>query len=71
MKVFALPKSAQEVFRVLSSSNYTPVEIHEITGIPNRTIRFALNILKKNGLVVEKKSFKDMRKSYCTRGENK
>jgi len=70
VKTFALPKSAREVFRVLSSSIYTPQEIHEITGIPPRTIRFTLNLLKKKGLIIEKKSFKDMRKRYCTGVEN-
>jgi len=68
VKAFALPKSAQEIFRVLSSSAYTPQEIHEITGIPPRTIRFALNFLKKKGLIIDKKSFNDMRRNYCTRG---
>ena len=68
MKVFVLPKSAQEVLRLLSSSTYTPQEIHEITDIPPRTIRFSINLLKKKGLIIEKKSFKDMRKRYCTGG---
>ena len=59
-----MPKSAREVFRVLSGSTYTPQEIYKITTVPPRTIRFALNILKKKGLVIEKISFKDMRKRY-------
>lgn len=68
--MFVLPKSAREVLRLLSSSTYTPQEIHEITGIPPRTIRFAINLLKNKGLIIEKKSFKDMRKRYCTGGKN-
>jgi len=69
VKIFVLPKSVREVFRVLSSSTYTPEEIHEITGIPARTIRFAINLLKKKSLIIEKRSFNDMRKRYCTSGE--
>jgi len=68
--MFVLPKSAQEVLRVLSSSTYTAQEIHEITNIPPRSVRFALNLLKKKGLIIEKTSFKDMRKRYCTGGKN-
>lgn len=68
VKVFVLPKSARKILRFLSTSTYTPQEIYEITGIPPRTIRFAINRLKKKGLIFEKKSFEDMRKRYCTGG---
>ncbi|MBD3155277.1 MAG: hypothetical protein GF368_01320 [Candidatus Aenigmarchaeota archaeon] len=64
-----MSRSAREVIRILSSSTYTPEEIHQITDIPPRTIGSAINLLKKKGLIIEKKSFKDMRKRYCTGGK--
>lgn len=65
MKEFALPKSARIIFEVLSSSTYTTKEIHEITNIPPRTVRFAISILRERGLIIEKISFKDLRSKYC------
>ncbi|HIG97578.1 MAG TPA: MarR family transcriptional regulator [Candidatus Aenigmarchaeota archaeon] len=55
-----MPKSARKIIGVLSRP-LSAKEIKAKTNMPERTIRYAIAILKSRHLVEEKKSLSDMR----------
>ncbi|MFQ6072237.1 MAG: MarR family transcriptional regulator [Methanosarcinales archaeon] len=58
-----LPPSAKLVFKVLEyRGSLTQKEIVDESFLPIRTVRYALNRLKKEGLLEVQFSFKDARK---------
>jgi len=48
--------------KALSSSPKTPRELLDITGLPERTLRYHLMILKKHGIVKELPVLGDLRR---------
>jgi predicted transcriptional regulator len=59
-----LPPSAKLVFRLLQVSGFmTQQEIVEETSLSPRTVRYALERLRKEGLLKEHPYFKDTRKT--------
>ena len=58
-----LPLSAKFVFKTLEYNGLlTQKEIAEESGLPNRTVRYALNVLDDKGLI-EKRIHKDARQT--------
>lgn len=58
-----LPPSSKLIFRLLEGSGpMTQQEIVEETALPPRTVRYALERLKKEGLLTEHPYFRDTRK---------
>ncbi len=58
-----LPLSAKFVFKILEYNGlFTQKEIAEESGLPNRTVRYALNILNEEGLI-EKRIHRDARQA--------
>lgn len=58
-----LPLSAKFVFKIIEYNGlFTQKEIAEESGIPHRTVRYALNILDNEGLV-EKRIHRDARQT--------
>lgn len=58
-----LPLSAKFVFKTLEYNGLlTQKEIAEESGLPNRTVRYALNVLNEEGLI-EKRIHKDARQT--------
>jgi len=51
-----------EIIEETLSTPKTRQELVKITGMPDRTLRYNLSILKKRKLVIEYKILKDMRK---------
>ncbi|MFH1221605.1 MAG: hypothetical protein V1492_00805 [Candidatus Micrarchaeota archaeon] len=66
MNTFAVPKSGRKILVALASSEYLDIaQIRKKTGLPERTLRFALARLKKQEFISETPeifSFGDMRK---------
>lgn len=63
-KIENLPPSAKLVFKVLEYSGLlTQKEIAQETYLPARTVRYALNRLKKEKILEERFCFKDARQS--------
>ena len=63
MSIFALPESSRKVLIALSDSkNLTIEEIKNKTGLPERSLRFAIQKLKERGLVSEVILFSDRRR---------
>ncbi|PWB56476.1 MAG: ArsR family transcriptional regulator, partial [Candidatus Methanoperedenaceae archaeon] len=60
------PLSAKFVFKILEYNGLlTQKEISEESGLPGRTVRYALNILDEEGLI-EKRIYKDARQTrHC------
>lgn len=57
------PLSAKFVFKILEYNGLlTQKEIAEESGLPGRTVRYALNILDEEGLI-EKRIYKDARQT--------
>ena len=52
----------QLIRRALSTSPKTRQELLKLTGLPERTLRYNLVILKKNGIVKEIPVLSDLRK---------
>jgi len=65
-----LPPSAKLVFKILEfGGQLTQKQIVRETYLPPRTVRYALNRLKKENILVEKFYFRDARQSlYGIRG---
>ncbi|RLF83815.1 hypothetical protein DRN48_07240 [Thermococci archaeon] len=59
---FALPKSALQVFGALEDRPISSKELARRTNLSVRTVRYALKILKENGLVEEIFFLRDARK---------
>jgi DNA-binding transcriptional ArsR family regulator len=60
-----LPESAQRVFGAVKDEGpLTHAELRDRTGLPPRTIRFAVRRLKDEGLVDARSSLKDCRTCY-------
>lgn len=60
-----LPDSAQRVFGAVKDEGpLTHAELRDRTGLPPRTIRFAVRRLKDEGLVDARSSLKDCRTCY-------
>ena len=58
------PPSAKYIFKLLlSEGEMTQKEIIESTGLPNRTVRNALRILKEKGVIRQRPYLKDARQS--------
>ena len=58
-----MPESSRRVLAVLAvSDNLSFTQLMQITGLSERTLRFALKRLKNEGIVYETLSFGDMRK---------
>lgn len=70
MNAFGLPKSAEKILLVLSSSSsITQSEIKKKTGLSSRSVKGCLSLLQKKNLVKEYPVFGDMRrKRYCLNG---
>jgi DNA-binding transcriptional ArsR family regulator len=63
VSIFAVPKSSRRVLIALASSDSLNLtQLKEKTGLAERTLRFALARLKKEGLIAERVTFRDMRK---------
>jgi DNA-binding transcriptional ArsR family regulator len=61
----ALPPSCHRIIAVLSEGNaLTHDELARATGLPSRTIRFALRRLRDAGLVESMRSLRDCRTCY-------
>jgi len=59
-----VPPSAKYIFRLLlSEGEMTQKEIIEATGLPTRTVRNALRILKEKGVISSRTYLKDARQS--------
>jgi len=57
-----MPPSAKYVYKMLEIyGEATAKDLVKITGLPERTIRYALSILVKKGLVEKKTSLRDVR----------
>jgi len=66
---FALSKSSRLVLGALIAGKVTQGEILEFTKLPERTLRYAISILRKKGLISEINSVRDARfKKYFLRG---
>ncbi|HIH45118.1 MAG TPA: MarR family transcriptional regulator [Candidatus Methanoperedenaceae archaeon] len=65
-----MPPSAKLVFKILEfGGQLTQKQIVRETYLPPRTVRYALNRLKKENILVEKFYFRDARQSlYRIRG---
>lgn len=65
-----LPPSAKEVLLVLASDGpLTQKDIIDLTDLPPRTVRYALDRLRGEDMLVERFSFRDARQSlYCLTG---
>ncbi len=64
-KLEALPESAQRVFHAIRDDGpVTHATLREETGMPARTIRFAVKRLKEEGLIDARSSLRDCRTSY-------
>jgi len=64
-RLLALPESAQRVFgAVREEGPLTHAGLRERTGLPPRTIRFAVKRLRDEGLVDARSSLKDCRTCY-------
>lgn len=60
-----LPESAQRVFGAVKDEGpLTHAELRDRTGLPPRTIRFAVRRLKDEGFVDARSSLKDCRTCY-------
>ncbi|HLF16191.1 MAG TPA: winged helix-turn-helix transcriptional regulator, partial [Candidatus Thermoplasmatota archaeon] len=60
-----LPESAQRVFEAVKGKGpLTHAELREATGMPARTIRFAVKRLKEDGLLDTRCSLRDCRTCY-------
>ena len=59
-----VPPAAKYVFKLLvTEGEMTQKELIESTGLPNRTVRNALNILKEKGVVSQRAHLRDARQS--------
>jgi len=59
-----VPPSAKYIFKLLLvEGEMTQKELIESTGLPNRTVRNALNILKENGVISQRPHLRDARQS--------
>jgi hypothetical protein len=57
-----LTPSARKVLEVLQDGNeYNLKTLTEMTGVCNRTTRFAVNLLRRNAFIVAKFNFRDAR----------
>ena len=61
MNDFALSKSSRLVLDALISGKVTRGEILEFTKLSERTLRYAISVLKKMGFVLEINSVRDTR----------
>lgn len=60
-----LPESAQRVFGAIRDNGpVTHAGLREVTGMPPRTIRFAVRRLKEEGFIDTRCSLKDCRTCY-------
>ena len=60
-----LPASAQKVFEACRDQGpLTSAELHEATGMPARTVRYAIKRLKDEGLLDTRCSLRDCRTCY-------
>ncbi|NJE27011.1 ArsR family transcriptional regulator [Thermococcus sp. MV5] len=59
---FALPKSALQVFNALEDRPISSKELARKTNLSERTVRYALKVLKENGLVEEIFFLRDARR---------
>ncbi len=57
-----IPRSGKKVMEVLEDSEHHLSEIRERTGMPERTIRFAIRKLEDMGMVRENADLGDMRR---------
>ncbi|MHC1589183.1 MAG: MarR family transcriptional regulator [Methermicoccaceae archaeon] len=63
-RIAQLSPSAKLVYKVLEYSGFlTQKEIAKETYLPQRTVRYALDRLKGEGMLIEKFYFKDARQS--------
>ncbi|MEE9411321.1 MAG: NAD(+)/NADH kinase [Candidatus Heimdallarchaeota archaeon] len=59
-----VPPSAKYIFKLLlTEGEMTQKELIESTGLPNRTVRNALNILKEKGVISQRPHLRDARQS--------
>jgi NAD+ kinase len=59
-----VPPAAKYVFKLLvTEGEMTQKELIESTGLPNRTVRNALNILKEKGVISQRAHLRDARQS--------
>ncbi|MHA2308046.1 MAG: NAD(+)/NADH kinase [Candidatus Heimdallarchaeaceae archaeon] len=59
-----VPPSAKYIFKLLlREGEMTQKELIESTGLPNRTVRNALNILKEKGVISQRPHLRDARQS--------
>ncbi|MHA1397686.1 MAG: NAD(+)/NADH kinase [Candidatus Heimdallarchaeaceae archaeon] len=59
-----VPPSAKYIFKLLlTEGEMTQKELIESTGLPNRTVRNALNILKEKGIISQRPHLRDARQS--------
>lgn len=72
MDEFALSKSSKIVLAAFLSGKITQGEILDSTGLAERTVRYAISILKERGLIIEINSMRDARKrKYYLKGGEK
>lgn len=63
-KIGHLPPSAKLVYKVLETgSQFTKKDLIRETSLPARTVRYALNRLKEEGILIERHYFIDARQS--------
>jgi len=63
MRLKNLPMSVKFVFKIMEYNGLlTQKEIAEESGLPNRTVRYALNIMENEGFI-EKRIHKDARQT--------
>jgi len=59
-----VPPSAKYIFKLLlTEGEMTQKELIESTGLPNRTVRNALRIMKEKGIIMQRAYLKDARQS--------